>query len=525
MSETVVGRVLARRYRLLSRIGSGGMGTVWLARDEVLDREVAVKEVSIYPGLSDDERDVLYQRTQREARATARLSHPGIVTVHDVVTEDGRPWIVMEYVKAQSLQEIIELHGPMRYEQVAELGRQLVGALRTAHAAGILHRDVKPGNVLLLREGREQRAVLTDFGIAQMTGDVTLTKTGLIMGSPAYIAPERAKGENVGPPSDLWALGATLYAAVDGSPPHQRIDAMSTLGAVLTVDPGPPRDGGPLSPVLLGLMERDPARRMTAETAADLLAQVASGKTVAVPVLAADHTRPDALPAAPLYSEGATPHTSQPRPSRPGRGLLVAIVLLVVVVVALGGLLVVRTLGTSGRAAVATTAPVNKQTPVNTGALAKSRQSPPSKPPSKSPIPAGWQQVTEAGFTLNVPIGWTRMSGTRGPIWKDPASGAFVQVDQTPWTGDPAAHWRTWEAQVRKDGKLRGFQAIVVRPLDANTADVEFTYLTKSQSMHAVDRGVLVNGRPYALFISIPDSEWTAQAASRANLLASFHPQ
>jgi serine/threonine protein kinase len=516
MSETVAERVLAGRYRLLSRIGRGGMGTVWLARDEVLDREVAVKEVSIYPGLSDSERDVLYQRTQREARATARLSHPGIVTVHDVVTEDGRPWIVMEYVKAQSLQEIIELYGPMRYEQVAEVGRQLVGALRTAHAAGILHRDVKPGNVLLWREGREQRAVLTDFGIAQMTGDVTLTKTGLIMGSPAYIAPERAKGENVGPPSDLWALGATLYAAVDGRPPHQRVDAMSTLGAVLTVDPGPPRDGGPLSPVLLGLMERDPGRRMTAETAADLLAQVASGKTVAVPVLAADHTRPDAFPAAPLYSEGATAHTTQPRPSRPGRGLLVAIGLLVVVVVALGGFLVVRGLGTSGPAAVVTPAPVN------TGALVRSRQGTPSKPPAKSPIPAGWQKVTGAGFTLNVPIGWTRTSGT---TWRDPASGAFVQVDQTPWTGDPAAHWRTWEAQVPKSGKLRGFRAIGVTRLDANTADVEFTYLTSSHPMHAVDRGVLVNGRPYALFISIPDSEWTAQAASRDNLLTSFHPQ
>lgn len=270
--ETGVSRVLAGRYRLLSMIGSGGMGSVWHARDELLDRDVAVKEVKVRTDLTDEERAILTERTKREARATARLSHPGIITVHDVVEEDGRPCIVMEYVAAGSLQEILERHGPLPVPEVAEIGRQMLSALRAAHAAGILHRDVKPANVLLIRD--EPRAVLTDFGLAQMAGDVTLTQTGLVMGSPAYIAPERARGEKAGPPADLWALGATLYAAVEGRPPHDRSEVMAALAAVLYEDPPPPRHAGPLTPLLMALLERDADRRPTLEAAADHLAML-----------------------------------------------------------------------------------------------------------------------------------------------------------------------------------------------------------------------------------------------------------
>jgi tRNA A-37 threonylcarbamoyl transferase component Bud32 len=271
--------VLAGRYRLLSLIGSGGMGTVWRARDELLDRDVAVKEVKLRTDITDEERAVLQERTKREARATARLNHPGIITVHDVVEEDGRPWIVMEYVAAGSLQEIIEAHGPLPVPEVAEIGRQMLSALRAAHAAGILHRDVKPANVLLLRDGPEPRAVLTDFGLAQMAGDVTLTQTGLVMGSPAYIAPERARGEKAGPPADLWALGATLYAGVEGRPPHDRSEVMAALAAVLYEDPPPPRNAGPLSPLLLALLDREATRRPTLEAAADHLATLTGRST------------------------------------------------------------------------------------------------------------------------------------------------------------------------------------------------------------------------------------------------------
>ncbi|MFC4910308.1 serine/threonine-protein kinase [Actinomadura gamaensis] len=267
------GRLLASRYRLDAVVGRGGMGTVWRARDLTLHREVAVKEVVLPPGLTDREREVLYERTLREARASARLNHPAVVVVHDVVEEDGRPWIVMELVLAPSLQDVLDREGPLPHRRVADIGMQMLGALRHAHSKGILHRDVKPSNVLLCESGR---VVLTDFGIAQMEGDATLTQTGLVMGSPAYIPPERAQGARAVPASDLWSLGATMYAALEGRSPYERSDAMASLQAALLEPVPPPRNAGPLRTVLDGLLARQPMHRMNAEQAEPLLARVAS---------------------------------------------------------------------------------------------------------------------------------------------------------------------------------------------------------------------------------------------------------
>ncbi|POM27466.1 Serine/threonine-protein kinase PknA [Actinomadura rubteroloni] len=265
-------RLLGGRYRLDAVVGRGGMGTVWRAYDLTLDREVAVKEVVLPPGLSAAERGVLYERTFREARASARLNHPGVVTVHDVVEARDRPWIVMELVRARSLQDLLEL-GPLEHRRVAEIGLQMLAALRAAHEKGILHRDVKPSNVLITDSGR---VVLTDFGIAQVEGDATLTQTGLVMGSPAYIPPERAAGERAVPASDLWALGATLYAALEGHSPYERSDAMSSLQAALTEPVPRGRNAGPLAPVLDGLLAREPRHRMSPDEARPLLTRVAS---------------------------------------------------------------------------------------------------------------------------------------------------------------------------------------------------------------------------------------------------------
>jgi serine/threonine protein kinase len=283
-------RLLGNRYRLDSVVGRGGMGTVWRAFDVMLDREVAVKEVVLPPGLNDAERAVLYERTFREARASARLNHPGVVTVHDVVEESDRPWIVMELVLAPSLQDLLD-RGPLEHRRVAEIGLQMLGALRHAHEKGILHRDVKPSNVLITDSGR---VVLTDFGIAQVEGDATLTQTGLVMGSPAYIPPERAQGERAVPASDLWALGATMYAAVEGRSPYERPDAMASLQAALSEPVPPPRNAGPLARVLDGLLAREPVNRMTASQAQPLLTQVATMPPP--PVTGADDTVMDGPP-------------------------------------------------------------------------------------------------------------------------------------------------------------------------------------------------------------------------------------
>jgi serine/threonine protein kinase len=262
--------LLAQRYRLLTEVGRGGMGTVWHARDEVLGRDVAVKEVILPHGFSDEEREVQHKRTFREARTAARLSHPGVVTVYDVVEEDGRPWIVMELIRARSLHEQIKQDGVLSPLEVAEIGRQMAGALRVAHEAGVLHRDVKPSNVLV----SGSRAVLTDFGIARAQSDATLTQTGMLIGSPAYIAPERARGRVAVPASDLWSLGVTMYAAVEGKSPFERPDAMASLVAVLTDDPEPAPNAGPLRPIIDGLLRKDPAERLTVDQVASMLDRI-----------------------------------------------------------------------------------------------------------------------------------------------------------------------------------------------------------------------------------------------------------
>ncbi len=249
------------------------MGTVWHARDEVLGRDVAVKEVILPHGFSDEEREIQHKRTFREARTAARLGHPGVVTVYDVVEEDGRPWIVMELIRGRSLQEHIKTDGKLPPKRVAEIARQMLGALSAAHEAGVLHRDVKPSNVLVT-EARSQRAVLTDFGIARAQSDATLTQTGMLIGSPAYIAPERARGRVALPASDLWSLGVTMYAAVEGRSPFERPDAMASLVAVLTDQPGPASHAGPLLPVILGLLRKDPATRLSVGEAAAMLDQI-----------------------------------------------------------------------------------------------------------------------------------------------------------------------------------------------------------------------------------------------------------
>jgi len=290
------GRMIGRRYRLRSAVGRGGMGTVWLAEDELLGRAVAVKEVHLPPGLADHEREELRARLLREARVAARLDHPSAVRVYDVVEEDGWPYIVMEYVRAKTLDEVLRDEFPMPPARVAAIGLEVLGALEAAHAAGIVHRDVKPANIMIRDDGR---VTLTDFGIATSSGESGLTSTGLLLGSPSYIAPERARGQVPGPSSDLWSLGATLYTAVEGHAPFERGEPFLTLAAITSEDHAPFDRAGPLAEVLEGLLARDPAARLDAAGARALLRAVASAPAAAAPVAAAAVAEPDVTPPAP----------------------------------------------------------------------------------------------------------------------------------------------------------------------------------------------------------------------------------
>ncbi|MFE1950555.1 protein kinase [Streptomyces sp. NPDC059524] len=359
-------RLIGGRYRLAERIGSGGMGTVWRAVDERVGRDVAVKEPRL-PG--DPER--AYARLQREARAAARVEHPSAVAVHDVVVEDGLPWIVMELVRGESLHEVLQ-RGPLPPAEAARIGRDVLGALRAAHAKGIVHRDVKPANVLL---GPHGRVVLTDFGIAHVQGEESLTMSGEFVGSLEFIAPERMSGDGAGPSSDLWALGVLLYTAVEGWSPFRRTTLESTLAAILSFAPPPPERAGVLGPLIDRLLAKEPADRPDAATVAAGLAAAADGRPLPQPFDAPVAQDPAALrelgddvgtvrlkapartPARPSPVKPAqetpaqeTPAQATPATKRPRRRSPVALIVaaLLGAVLVGGGVWLGTSLGTSG---------------------------------------------------------------------------------------------------------------------------------------------------------------------------------
>ncbi|MFJ5520106.1 serine/threonine-protein kinase [Streptomyces griseoluteus] len=320
-------RLIAGRYRLLSPLGEGGMGTVWRAHDEVLRREVAVKEVRAPAGLPAGDVERMYARLEREAWAAARVAHPNVVTVYDVALEGGRPWIVMELVRGRSLADVLETSGPLSVTESARVGAEVLDALRAAHEVGVLHRDVKPANVLLSDDGR---VVLTDFGIASVEGSSALTMAGEVIGSPEFLSPERALGRTPGPGSDLWSLGVLLYAAVEGGSPFRHDTPLSTLRAVVDEPLPPPHRAGPLTPVVEGLLRKDPEERLPAEQAARDLRLIAAG--------GAPTTRVAYVPPPPptVLLPGGEPDPGPPAPERRAGAVLVIGVL--ALVLALAGL-------------------------------------------------------------------------------------------------------------------------------------------------------------------------------------------
>lgn len=307
------GRLLAGRYRLGEVLGRGGMGTVWRADDETLGRTVAVKELRFPSAIDEDEKRRLITRTLREAKAIARIRNNSAVTVYDVVDEDDRPWIVMELIEGKSLAEAIREDGTLTPRRAAEVGLAILDVLRSAHREGILHRDVKPSNVLIAEDGR---VVLTDFGIAQVEGDPSVTSTGMLVGAPSYISPERARGHKPGPPADLWSLGGLLYASVEGCPPYDKGSAIATLTAVMTEPLDPPKNAGPLTEVIYGLLARDPDQRLDDAGARALLNDVINAPDTPAPA-PADSTQIMALPPTPAADPLVKRTPKQPKAPKP----------------------------------------------------------------------------------------------------------------------------------------------------------------------------------------------------------------
>ena len=413
-------RVIAGRYRLEARIGRGGMGVVWRATDQLLGRQVAVKEIALDTTLSADEARQQRDRTLREARAVAQLRHPHIIVVHDVVEDDERPYIVMELIEGGSLAERISARGPVDAREAARIGIGLLGALRRAHDAGVLHRDLKPANVLLAEDGR---VVLTDFGIAQVAGATTLTESGAFVGSPEYTAPERMSGVRTGPESDLWSLGVLLCTVLSGESPFHRDSLGGILHAVVIDEIRPPAQAGPLLPVVRGLLERDPERRLDAAEAERMLR--AFRDTGRTPRLAAGYTPTQrdvparsAAPAPPTSSTTSSSSAPLPVAQRSTRSILVAAAL----VAAMAGAgvsaaaLLMNDGGGGGTPAPSSTASTSMTatsgTPGTPGAPGTSASASVSNSPA-SPVshkaPSGYRTASDPyGFSLAVPDDFTR---------------------------------------------------------------------------------------------------------------------
>ncbi|PVC83086.1 serine/threonine-protein kinase [Streptomyces sp. CS131] len=544
---TEAGLVLAGRYRLGDVLGRGGMGKVWRAHDEVLHRTVAVKELTAGLYVAEADRLVLHARTQKEARAAARITHPGVVTVHDVIEYDHRPWIVMQYVDGPSLADEAKEKGDIAPREAARIGLHVLSALRAAHGAGVLHRDVKPGNVLLARDGQ---VLLTDFGIAAIEGDSTITRTGELVGSIDYLAPERVRGGDPGPASDLWSLGATLYTAVEGTSPFRRTSPISTMQAVVTEEPPAPVNAGPLGAVITALLRKDPAERPTAAQTEQMLLDAMEGRE---PRAAQAHVPTQRFPeesrygyrdgsgsgtpAGPPGSDGATarlPATSAAATAPAGQdrtapapgpasapvtrraGSRWRTVLVVVVAAAVlggaAGLLAMKYGEGSGSPAGGRGGPAAGSTPSPPGTTPG-----PTSPASE--IPDGWHRVDDpAGFSLVVPEGWERQVN-EGQIDYTPDNGAHrirISVDPDPDFDHPYLHMENMEEQLST--RLPGYRRVGMEKntfRDRPGALWEFTWNeTKDHPgpRHGIDQIYYggTGGPEYALYLTAPQEGWEA---------------
>ncbi|MGW1027117.1 serine/threonine-protein kinase [Streptomyces sp. NPDC002577] len=532
-------RVIAGRYRLQARLGRGGMGVVWRATDQLLGRQVAVKEIPLDDTLSPEEARLQRERTLREARAVAQLSHPNVVVVHDVVEDDERPYLVMELIDGGSLAERIGRDGPVDAAEAARIGLALLAALQKAHQAGVLHRDLKPANVLM--EAGTGRVVLTDFGIAQVTGATTLTETGSFVGSPEYTSPERMSGDRTGPESDLWSLGALLCTALSGESPFHRDSLGGVLHAVVMDEIRLPDAAAPLRPVVVGLLERDPDRRLTAPEAERMLrAYVDTGRT---PQLPSDHVptqrdvprhhvpRPHvSLPHVPHPHGQNSPDGSEPGPGlangapKPRRSARTAVAAAVLALVVAGaGISAALLLGGDGEGdkapGTSTPSPAGSpESPTPTVTVTRQQTETTTATPA-TPVPAGYRVAKDAkGFSLAVPDGFTRtLQGSR-VFYMSPGGTFRIGIKAAdPEDGGPLEVMRRSAADGPENNPgYRDGTVIATTHNGRHAALWEFTWdgFTEAEgARHTYDLCWEEGGRMYDVWVSAPVGR--ADAAKR----------
>ena len=532
-------RLLAGRYRLLAVIGRGGMGAVWRARDELLNRDVAVKEIVWPAQLDAEERETARRRAVREAQLAARVRHPNVVGVYDIVEEGDRPSIVMELVPFRSLRDAVAEDGPVTPAEAARVGLSVLAALRAVHEVGVVHRDVKPANILL---GPDGRVVLADFGIAKAADSPALTISGVLLGSPSYLAPERARGGRAGAAADMWALGASLFAAVEGHPPFERDGVLASLTAVVADELEPSPHAGPLWPVIEGLLLKDPAARLDSAGAEQMLHGIAA--PIAPSPTEPDHAQePDPAPEpypAPQPDPAPEPDPTlgdnavarDRAPGRPHRfGAVLAALTAIAVIVA--GITVALSHPPGHHAAPRTTprasAPASQ--PASAGrASSPSSAAPPATSSPSAPLPAGYYLFTNStGFSIGVPRGWQISHDGHYVYIRDPAnSGIFLLIDQSDQPkANALADWRQQAAN--RQGAYPGYHLILLQsvryPQAEQAADWEFTYNRNGVTVQVLNRNILANAsHAYALYWSTPVSDWNACYHFFQVFAATFRP-
>ncbi|MEV5601178.1 serine/threonine-protein kinase [Streptomyces sp. NPDC052299] len=539
---TEAGLLLAGRYRLGDVLGRGGMGKVWRAHDEVLHRTVAVKELTAGLYVAESDRIVLHQRTQKEARAAARITHPGVVTVHDVVEYDNRPWIVMQYVDGPSLADRAkESGGEIEAREAARIGLHVLGALRAAHGAGVLHRDVKPGNVLLARDGR---VLLTDFGIAAIEGDSTITRTGELVGSIDYLAPERVRGGDPGPASDLWSLGATLYTAVEGRSPFRRTSPISTMQAVVTEEPPPPARAGALAPVITALLRKEPEDRPSAAETERMLLEAMEGR---VPRAAQAFVPTQQVSEEMLRGGTAVlPHpgpVAQPGPApapapaaRRSRWRTRVLVIALAAVLGSGAGIAAMLYAHRTEAAGTTDGGTSAHGSRTPGPVTPKPTPKPTPSPSASgtvtqDVPDGWRRVVDpSGFSVLLPEGWKRVV-TENNIDYTPDGGVhYFRVSSDPAPDFDNSYDHMVELEKTLSQRLPEYRRIELNSnlyRDFPGSVWEFTWTEKNgEARHAIDQMYFAKeaGPEYALYMTGPADDWDETRDRFNAILRSWRP-